>query len=202
MAATGFQPSPQARCSQCGEQLPESSKFCSICGARNINPLLPEQLYPQLSYSEHQFYSQQPYPNQPYAQPPHPLSGPYRPPSANPHHAVAHGFGSVFGLHPGIAVFVVAANLMLFGTTVLGGVIGQFLTAGLSWVAVLAICVIAGMLVGAVTYRGQLKWYGDDEESAKIKALIAAILTAIPSGLPGMLFGGVGFVTALFRRKA
>jgi hypothetical protein len=177
MAGTGFQPSPQARCSQCGVQLHELSKFCSRCGAPN------RQLY---------------------SQPPLPVSSSYPPIPANPHQAVAHGFGSVFGLHTGIAFFTVAVNIMLFGTDGLA-TLSAIVTGGtdipIALPAVLTISCLAGAAVGIITYMGQKKWYGDDAESARIKGLITGVLTAIPTGLPGMLFGGVAVLGALLRRK-
>ena len=34
----------------------------------------------------------------------------------------------------------------------------------------------------------QMHWYGDDKESAKIKAVILGLLTAIPTALPALLY--------------
>jgi hypothetical protein len=118
----------------------------------------------------------------------------------NPHQAVAHGFGSIFGLHPGIAFFTVAVNLMLFGTDVVAGIIA-IPTLGTDILPALGISGLAGAAVGTITYMGQKKWGGDDAESAKIKGLITGVLTAIPTGLPGMLFGGAAVLGALLRGK-
>jgi hypothetical protein len=45
-----------------------------------------------------------------------------------------------------------------------------------------------------------MKWYGDDRESALIKALILAFLTAIPVPLPAFLSVPAG-IMGLFRHK-
>jgi hypothetical protein len=58
----------------------------------------------------------------------------------------------------------------------------------------------AGGVLGYITFLAQQKWYGDDRENAKIKALILAFLTAIPLPLPAVLSVPAGFV-GLFRRK-
>jgi hypothetical protein len=185
MATPGFQSArPAGWCSQCGAQLSELSKFCSACGA----PVIP-RLSMQQSYLA---------PGSP------PRSTTPATTPTNAHQAVAHGFGSVFGLHPGIASFTIAVNLMLFGTDG-AATVSAILTGGADVVvalpAVLTISGLAGAAVGVITYMGQKKWYGDDAESAKIKGLITGVLTAIPTGLPGMLFGGVAVLGALFRRK-
>lgn len=55
-------------------------------------------------------------------------------------------------------------------------------------------------MLGVITFLAQRKWYGDDNESAMIKGLILAFLTAIPSPLPAILYvpsGIVGFVHRL-----
>lgn len=62
---------------------------------------------------------------------------------------------------------------------------------------------LSGAVLGYITYKSQMKFYGDDAEAAKIKALIIAVLTAIPSPLPYMLFipaGLVGWFHNLRRR--
>jgi hypothetical protein len=56
--------------------------------------------------------------------------------------------------------------------------------------------------VGYITFLGQKKWSGDDYESAKIKGLITGVLTAIPTGLPGMLFGSAALAGLLLRKKS
>jgi hypothetical protein len=103
------------------------------------------------------------------------------------------GFGQVFGLDPRIALLTVVVDAMLFG--------GQIATLGAS----LTLSVPAGLVLGAITYKVQRHWYGDDRESALIKGLIVGLLTALPTSLPGLLTipsGLVGLVHMLpWRRK-
>ena len=60
--------------------------------------------------------------------------------------------------------------------------------------------ILAGFVLGIITFMAQKKWYGDDNESAAIKALVVTLLTAIPSPLPYVLFVPAGLV-GFFRRK-
>lgn len=103
-------------------------------------------------------------------------------PAANPHQMAARGFGQSFGLHPAMALFTVAVDVMLHSADVLSG--------GL----LVPLSVIGGVILAAVTYRAQQKWYGDDKESSGIKAVIVGLLTAIPSPLPYALFLPAGLV--------
>jgi hypothetical protein len=119
---------------------------------------------------------------------------------SNPDYATAQGFGHVFGLHPAVAFFTIAVNLMLFGKDGLALVLAPA-TAGGDIPIALLISVAVGAVAGYVTYLGQMKWYADDHESAKIKALITGILTAIPTGLPGMLFGSAALAGLFLRKK-
>jgi hypothetical protein len=129
---------------------------------------------------------------------PHAAAGSYGVPNA--HQATAHGLGHIFGLHPAVAFFTMAVNLMLFGGDGLAIAIA-IPTGGADLPIALLISVAAGALVGYVTYLGQMKWDLEDHESAKIKALITGVLTAIPTGLPGMLFGSVALAGMLLRKS-
>jgi hypothetical protein len=115
-----------------------------------------------------------------------PQYGPYA------HHAArARGFSQVFGVHPAMAALTLVVDLMLFG--------GEVATMG----AILPVSIGAGALLGVITYLAQRKWYGDDKESAVIKAMILGVLTAIPTPLPAILSvpsGIVGLIHNL-RRK-
>jgi hypothetical protein len=93
----------------------------------------------------------------------------------NPAHAHTGGFAQVFGLDPRIALLTVVVDTMLFG--------GQLATLGASTM----VSVPAGIVLGLITYRAQRHWYGDDRESAMIKAFMVGLLTAIPTSLPGFL---------------
>lgn len=118
----------------------------------------------------------------------------YPPASSSPslhHHAATSGFARTFGLDPRIALLTIVVDAMLFG--------GDLLTLGTTTL----LSVPAGIALGFITYKAQRSWYGDDRDSALIKGLIVALLTAIPTSLPGLLTipsGIVGLVD-LVRRK-
>lgn len=106
-------------------------------------------------------------------------------PQANPfawHAARARGFGQIFGIHPAIAFLTLVVDLMLFG--------GEVATLG----AILPVSIGAGCVLGLIVYLAQRKWYGDDKDSALIKALIVGFLTAIPTPLPALLAVPSGIV--------
>lgn len=90
--------------------------------------------------------------------------------------ATSRGFTQIFGLDPRIAFLTFVIDLMLFG--------GEVLSLGL----LIPIAVIAGVVLGFITYRAQMRWYGDDRESALIKGVIIGLLTAIPTPLPAILY--------------
>ena len=163
-------------CTRCLTQFTTAGNFCDKCGARMSLQPQQEVIPPQPGFTAH--FSN----------------------AVNPHQAAARGFERVFGLHPGIAVFTIAVNLMLFGKDGLALVFAPG-TGGLDLLVALAISMAAGATVGYVTYLGQQKWYGDDDESAKIKGMITGVLTAIPTGLPGMLFGSAAIAGSLLRGK-
>ena len=104
----------------------------------------------------------------------------------------AGGLGQIFGLDPRVVVLTMVVDSMLFG--------GQLVTLGTSSL----LSVPVGIVLGVITYKAQRHWYRDDRDSALIKGLIVALLTAIPTSLPGFLTvpsGIVGLVHML-RRKA
>jgi len=88
----------------------------------------------------------------------------------------SRGFIQIFGLDPRIAFLTFVIDLMLFG--------GEVLTLGL----LIPIALVAGVVLGFITYRAQMRWYGDDPESALIKGVIVGLLTAIPAPLPAILY--------------
>jgi hypothetical protein len=101
-------------------------------------------------------------------------------------------FGQFFGLDPRIAFLTLVVDAMLFG--------GDILTMGTS----MLLSVPAGIVIGFITYKAQRHWYRDDRESAMIKGLIVALLTAIPTSLPGFLTipsGLIGMIHLLRRKK-
>ncbi len=107
----------------------------------------------------------------------------------NTHQIASRGLAQTFGLLPGMAALTVVTDVMLHGADVV--------SAGL----LIPFSILGGGVLGYITYKSQLKHYGDDEESAKIKGLIVAFLTAIPSPLPYMLFIPAGLV-GFFRRRS
>lgn len=96
----------------------------------------------------------------------------------DPNHPVlkSRGFLQLFGLDPRIAVLTFVVDTMLFGGTVV------------SFGLLIPIAMIAGVVLGLITYRAQIRWYGDDREAALIKGCIIGLLTAIPTPLPVLLY--------------
>jgi hypothetical protein len=90
--------------------------------------------------------------------------------------ATSRGFTQIFGLDPRIAFLTFVIDLMLFG--------GEVLTLGL----LIPIALVVGIVLGFIAYRAQMRWYGDDRESALIKGVIIGLLTAIPTPLPAILY--------------
>lgn len=100
------------------------------------------------------------------------------------HHVSARGFGQMFGLDPRIAFLAFIVDFMLFS----GGALSVAATAGLSLPILVCLSTIAGAVLGFATQKAQMKWYGDDRESALIKGLIVGLLTAIPVGIPALVW--------------
>ena len=114
----------------------------------------------------------------------------YEPSQAHPAVA-AKGFSQVYGLDPRVAFLTLVIDLMLNA--------GDIATMGL----LVPFSIAAGIVLGYVSYKAQINWYGDDHESAKIKAIILGLLTAIPTPLPAILYipSGVLGLYHSFRRK-
>lgn len=163
--------------STCLTQFTEPGNFCTECGASMFDESSQEVIPPRADYM------------------------PAIARVSNPEYRIARAFGEVFGLHPAVAFFTIAVNLMMFGKDGLALVLAGP-TAGGDIPIALFISLAVGAVAGYVTYLGQMKWYADDRESAKIKALITGVLTAIPTGLPGMLFGSAALAGLLFRKKS
>jgi zinc-ribbon domain len=91
-------------------------------------------------------------------------------------------FGQLFGLDPRIAFLMLVVDMMLNA--------GDLISMGL----LLPVSVAAGVVLGYVVYRAQISWYGDDQESARIKGLILGLLTAIPTPIPEVLYIPAGIL--------
>jgi hypothetical protein len=103
------------------------------------------------------------------------------------------GFAQVFRLDPRIAFLAFVVDIMLFG--------GELMSLGLLVPMALAV----GIVLGFITYRAQIKWYGDDRETALIKGFIVGLLTAIPAPLPAVVAipaGIVGLIHTVQKRWA
>ncbi len=88
----------------------------------------------------------------------------------------SRGFLQVFGLDPRIALLTFVVDMMLFGGTIL------------SFGLLIPLAMLAGVVLGVITYRAQMHWYGDDREAAIIKGAIVGLLTAIPTPLPALVY--------------
>ena len=157
------------RCQQCNNALQANLGFCPHCGA---SVMTQAAMQPR---------QQAPFPTTTTASAP-------LPPNYNSYHGkMASGFAQMFGLHPTIAMLTILVDLMVFG--------GTFVTAGIGW----PVLAMAAAGLGYVTYKGQVNWFGDDADSAKIKAVIIAVLTAIPVPIASALAVFMG-ITGKFRR--
>jgi hypothetical protein len=95
----------------------------------------------------------------------------------------SRGLCQMFGLDPRVAFLTVLIDAMVFGADTF------------SMELLLPLGIGVAVVLGFIVYLAQIKWYGDDKESALIKALIIFVLTAIPVPLgpfiaiPGGLIG-------------
>jgi uncharacterized membrane protein YvlD (DUF360 family) len=92
------------------------------------------------------------------------------------------GFVQTFGLDVRAALLAVLVDTLAFGGTIGSG--------GLLY----AVEVMAGVVLAFITYRIQVKWYGDDHDSALIKALVIGLVTAIPVPITPILAGPAGLL--------
>ena len=98
-----------------------------------------------------------------------------------------------FGLDPRVALLTVLVDLMANSATIV--------SAGLLYEVELG----AAVVLTLIAYKAQRAWYGDDRDSALIKALVVGLLTAIPVpiaplfGLPG---GAIGLLRLLRSKRA
>jgi hypothetical protein len=104
------------------------------------------------------------------------------------HEKASRGLAQTFGLDPRAAILTVIVDLMVFGTDTI------------SLEALLPLGVAVAGVLGYIIYRIQRSWYGDDKESAVIRALIIFLLTAIPVPLSPIIAipsGVIGIVKKL-----
>lgn len=122
---------------------------------------------------------------------------PWQSSAAPGHHIASRGFGQMFGLDPRIAFLAFVVDFMLFS----GGAASVIGTAGLALPILLFISTMAGAALGFVTHKAQMKWYGDDSETALIKGVVVGLLTAIPVGIPAIVWVPSGILGWLQNRK-
>jgi hypothetical protein len=102
------------------------------------------------------------------------------------------GLGQLLGLDPRIAFLTFIVDMMLFG--------GEIATLGAS----IVVSIPVGIALGIIAYRAQMRWYGDDRESAVIKGMILGLLTAIPTALPAIIYvpsGIIGLIHNLAQKR-
>jgi hypothetical protein len=107
------------------------------------------------------------------------------------HPVAARGFLATFGLDPRVALLTVMIDLMANSATIV--------SAGLLYEVELG----AAVVLTFIAYKAQRAWYGDDHDSALIKALVVGLLTAIPVPITPLfaLPGGVIGLLRLMRRS-
>ncbi|HZQ55335.1 MAG TPA: hypothetical protein VFB14_24270 [Bryobacteraceae bacterium] len=105
----------------------------------------------------------------------------------------AKAFDQIFGIDPRIAFLAFVVDLMLFGAAAE--------TAGIALPILIPLAIAAGIVLGRITYKAQIKWYGDDRDSAMIKAGIIGLLTAIPVGIPAVVWVPSGLLGLLHNTR-
>lgn len=113
--------------------------------------------------------------------------------SAPKTHTASKGFDQIFGIDPRIAFLAFVVDLMLFGT--------EAATMGIALPVLIPLAIVAGIVLGRITYKAQMKWYGDDHDSAMIKAGIVGLLTAIPVGIPAIVWVPSGLLGLLHNAR-
>jgi hypothetical protein len=109
----------------------------------------------------------------------------------SPRSAASTSFARLFGLDVRAAVLAIIVDLMVFAGDTLS--VETLVPLGIGVAAVL----------GFIVYKIQRKWYGDDHESAFIKAMVIGLLTAIPMPLTPLIAipSGIAGVVKAIRRK-
>jgi hypothetical protein len=108
-------------------------------------------------------------------------------------HMASKAFDQIFGIDPRIAFLAFVVDLMLFGAAAA--------TMGIDLPVLIPLAIGAGIVLGRITYKAQMKWYGDDHDSATIKAGIVGLLTAIPVGIPAVVWIPSGLLGLLHNAR-
>jgi hypothetical protein len=107
--------------------------------------------------------------------------------------SASRGLTQTLGLDPRLSFFIILVDLLVFT--------GNAISMGL----LIPLGVVLAAVLGVITYKAQIHWFKDDHESALIKSLMVAVLTAIPFPITPLVAipGGVlGIVKAIRRRKS
>jgi hypothetical protein len=108
-------------------------------------------------------------------------------------HAPSKSLDQIFGIDPRVAFLAFVVDLMLFGAAAA--------TMGITLPLLIPLAVAAGVVLGRITYKAQMNWYGDDHDSAMIKAGIIGLLTAIPVGIPAIVWVPSGLLGVLHEAR-
>jgi hypothetical protein len=103
------------------------------------------------------------------------------------------GLDQIFGIDPRVASLAFIVDLMLFGSAAA--------SMGLDLPILIPLAIVVGLVLGRITYKAQIKWYGDDHDSAMIKAGIVGLLTAIPVGIPAIVWVPSGLLGLLHNAR-
>jgi hypothetical protein len=117
----------------------------------------------------------------------------YQAPYSAPQAHTAKAFDQIFGIDPRIAFLAFVVDMMLFGTAAV--------TMGITLPILIPLAIAAGVVLGRIAYKAQVKWYGDDPDSAMIKAGIIGLLTAIPVGIPAIVWIPSGLLGLLHNTR-
>ncbi len=170
-------------CPHCHTQIHEQAYHCTSCGSDLGVGRTPPVYFQQPPVYQNTY---QPPPSGPIVYPP------YQQPYPQSREATAaKGIGQIFGVDPRIAILALILDAMLFA--------GEIISFGV----LITLSVVVGAIFGFITYKAQISWYGDDKDSAIIKALIMGLLTAIPSPLPAFLYvpsGVIGLIHLIRKR--
>lgn len=153
-----------AFCTECGAPARAQTNFCTSCGTKLVT-LVPAASTVKL-----------------------PVSGDSSLDRARINHVhEAHQkaestFTKTFGIDYRAALLVIIVDIMVWGGTMV------------TWGMLYLVEVLAAIAIAFVTYKIQRSWYGDDHDSAVIKAGILGLLTAIPVPVASLVAGPGGLI--------